>query len=93
MTPGHPDPADPRKHRQIYAALHARIDSGEIGPGQRLPTIAGLADDHSVARQTAAKALQALVNEGTATRYPGFGYYLTMSPEQATAIGLTLPDA
>jgi DNA-binding GntR family transcriptional regulator len=84
---------DPRKYRQIYAAILARVDSGEIKQGQALPSIAELASRHGVARQTAAKALKALVSEGIATCYPGFGYYLAMPRPHAVERGFLLPDA
>jgi DNA-binding transcriptional MocR family regulator len=88
-----PDANDPRKHRQIYAAIRQSIDSGAIRPGQPLPSIAALSARHQVARQTAAKALMAAVADGIAIRYPGFGYYLAGPRDQAIGQGLLLPDA
>jgi DNA-binding GntR family transcriptional regulator len=94
-TPGMtaPDMADPRKYRQIYAAIRALITNGDIKPGQPLPSIADLSARHQVARQTAAKALMAAVQDGLAIRYPGFGYYAASTREQAAESGLVIPDA
>jgi DNA-binding GntR family transcriptional regulator len=76
MSTRHDDePADPRKYRQLAAALRAQVASGEITPGDPAPTITQLAASHGCARQTCAKALRILVTEGLLTRYPGLGYY------------------
>jgi DNA-binding GntR family transcriptional regulator len=77
MTTRHDDhPGDPRKYRQLAAALRAQITSGQIAPGDPAPTITQLAAIHHCARQTCAKALRILVSEGLLTRYPGLGYYV-----------------
>jgi DNA-binding GntR family transcriptional regulator len=67
---------DPRKYRQLAEALRAQITNGEIAPGDPAPTITELATSHGCARQTCAKALRILVDEGLLTRYPGLGYYV-----------------
>jgi GntR family transcriptional regulator len=68
---------DPRRYRRIAEEVRALITSGAIAPADPAPTIAELAGRHGCARQTAAKALRALAEEGLLTRYPGFGYYVT----------------
>jgi DNA-binding GntR family transcriptional regulator len=59
---------DPRGSAPIYqriaAELRARIESGELPPGAKLPTEQDLAGDHGVTRATARQAVQLLVNEG-----------------------------
>ena len=45
--------------------------------GQPVPSITTLTQDHGVARQTAAKALQLLESEGLVYRVPGLGYYVS----------------
>ena len=57
--------------------LRARIESGELAPKQRLPSIAGLVQEYGIARTTAAKALKVLVDEGLAEVVPGWGTYVT----------------
>ena len=64
-------------YRQVAAILRKGIDSGEIGPRQRLPSIATLVQEYGIARTTAAKALKVLVDEGLAEVVPGWGTYVT----------------
>jgi len=63
-------------YRQVAAILRARIESGDIAPTQRLPSIAGLVQEYGIARTTAAKALKMLVDEGLAEVVPGWGTYV-----------------
>jgi DNA-binding GntR family transcriptional regulator len=67
---------DPRRYRQMADEVRGLITSGAIAPGQPAPTIAELSGTHGCARQTAAKALRVLQDEGLLIRYPGFGYYV-----------------
>ncbi len=67
---------DPRRYRQMADKVRGLIASGAIAPGQPAPTIAELSGRHCCARQTAAKALRLLEDEGLLIRYPGFGYYV-----------------
>jgi DNA-binding GntR family transcriptional regulator len=41
------------------------------------PSITTLTQEYGHARQTCAKALRVLVDEGLLTRVPGLGYYVT----------------
>jgi GntR family transcriptional regulator len=43
---------------------------------QPTPSITTLAQEHGIARQTAAKALRVLESEGLVYRVPGLGYYV-----------------
>ncbi|MCG6497621.1 GntR family transcriptional regulator [Kitasatospora sp. A2-31] len=56
----------PRSAEEIAAGLRERITSGELQPGDRLPTMQDLADEHGVNRNTASKALTILKSEGLA---------------------------
>jgi DNA-binding GntR family transcriptional regulator len=67
---------DPRKYRKMADAVRAQIDHGVLAPGDPAPTIAELAAAYACARQTAAKSLRTLVDEGLLIRYPGIGYYV-----------------
>lgn len=51
---------------EITALLRAQIDDGEYQPGDRLPTIEELVDEHGVSRQTARSALNQLKDQGVA---------------------------
>ena len=63
-------------YRQVAAFLRERIESGELAPGRRLPSIADLVQDYGIARTTAAKALRVLIDEGLAEVSPGMGTYV-----------------
>jgi GntR family transcriptional regulator len=67
---------DPRRYRQLAQEVRGLITSGQLAPGQPAPSIPELTARHGCARQTAAKALRMLEDEGLLTRYPGFGYYV-----------------
>jgi len=68
---------DPRVYVRIAAEIRAQIQSGELKPGQPVPSITSLCQEWGVARETAAHALQVLEAEGLVRRYPGRGYYVT----------------
>ena len=67
---------DPRKWVRIAAQLRSRIESGKLAPGEPVPSITQLTQEHGVARETAAHALKILEEEGYIRRYPGLGYYV-----------------
>jgi DNA-binding GntR family transcriptional regulator len=71
------DDHDPRVYVRIAADLRGRIESGELQPGQPVPSITSLCQEWGVARETAAHALRVLEGEGLVRRYPGRGYYVT----------------
>jgi GntR family transcriptional regulator len=56
--------------RQIAEVFRARIASGELAPGDRLPSIATLAQTYEVAGTTAQKVIEALRDEGLVTTSP-----------------------
>ncbi len=66
----------PETARQIADDLRARIDSGEFGPGARLPGEPALVKQYGVAKMTAANALKLLVTEGAAYARAGSGTYV-----------------
>ena len=61
---------------QLAALLRGQIERGELQPGDRLPSQATLVQQYGVARMTAGKALQVLVDEGLAVVVPGMGTYV-----------------
>jgi GntR family transcriptional regulator len=63
-------------YQQVASFLRERIESGELGPHARLPSIADLVQRYGIARTTAGKALRMLVNEGLAEITPGMGTYV-----------------
>ncbi|OEV13901.1 GntR family transcriptional regulator [Streptomyces nanshensis] len=62
--------------RQIADDLRARIKSGDLAPGTRLPGEPALVRQYGVAKQTAANALKLLIAEGLASARPGSGTYV-----------------
>jgi len=51
-------------YEQIRAQIAAHVDSGELQPGDRLPTVRRLADDLGVAANTVARAYRELEQSG-----------------------------
>ena len=60
----------------IYEYLHARIESGQLAVGDRVPTERELANHFKVSRITAKRALEMLTNEGLISRRPGKGSFV-----------------
>jgi GntR family transcriptional regulator len=71
---------------QIAELLEARVLEGSLGPGDRLPSARELASSLEVNPNTAARALQALADQGVARCERGTGYYVSETgPELAKA--------
>ncbi|GAA1889701.1 GntR family transcriptional regulator [Streptantibioticus ferralitis] len=66
----------PETSRQIADDIRARIYSGELAPGDRLPGEPTLVKQYGVAKMTANQALKLLVGEGLAVARPGSGTYV-----------------
>jgi GntR family transcriptional regulator len=60
--------------------LAARIESGELRPGQRLPAEPALAASLGVSRATLREALRSLEEDGFLLRSPGAGTFVTYRP-------------
>ena len=74
------DETDPRAYIRLALALKRQIEEGQLPAGSPTPSITTLTQDHGHARQTCAKALRLLVDEGLLIRYPGLGYYVAGNP-------------
>jgi DNA-binding GntR family transcriptional regulator len=68
-----PDPP----YLQVAAVLRARIASGELAPGARVPSISVLMHDFGIARNTARRAVDVLRAEGLVTIRQGWGTFVT----------------
>lgn len=63
-------------YRRVAEVLRMWIESGELGPRRRLPSVAELMEEFGIARGTAVRAQQVLVDEGLAEMVPGWGIYV-----------------
>jgi DNA-binding GntR family transcriptional regulator len=77
---------DSRKYIQLADRLRRDIHNGTLHPGAPVPSITALAVQHGGwARQTCAKALHLLEDEGLLIRVVGLGYYVAGTSGQRTA--------
>ena len=77
---------------QLQELLVGKIESGELKPGDKLPSENELADKYEISRNTAQKAIRALVNWGLAQRIQGKGTYVcnkTVTLSITTSLSLT----
>ena len=71
------DPADKRQPNvKVAASIRAAILSGELEPGQRLPSGPELAEFFGVANMTVQKAIRTLADEGFVRTKSGSGVYV-----------------
>lgn len=63
-------------YRQIAAWLRGRIESGEFGPGRRLPAERQIMEELGVTATTARRALRVLAEEGLVVTTPGRGTHV-----------------
>ena len=60
---------------QLAAILRSRIESGEIGSDEALPSITFLVQETGLAVGTVRKAIKVLADEGLVVTVPGRGSY------------------
>jgi hypothetical protein len=70
------DESDPRAYVRLATLLRREIAAGNLTPGMPTPSITTLSQQYGHARQTCAKALRTLEDEGLLVRIPGLGYYV-----------------
>jgi DNA-binding GntR family transcriptional regulator len=63
-------------YQQLADSLRARIETGDLAPGQQLPTEKALMEDFGAARQTVRQGLTVLVNEGLIVPARPRGYFV-----------------
>ena len=67
-------PSDPTPiYRQIVEQVRRQIAGGVIGPGQELPSVRALAQEHAINPMTVSKAYSLLEVEGLLARRRGMG--------------------
>ena len=73
-------------YQQLAGQLRDAIASGEIQPGEPLPSITSLVQETGLSVGTVRHALQVLAGEGTITIVPGRGSYARLvAPQQVCA--------
>ena len=92
--PPESDPTDRQsKHRRVFDHLLAGIQSGQLKPGDRLPSEAELGKLFSASRITVAKAVNDLQRMGLVTRRPGAGtHVLSENRPSGRSFGLLIPE-
>ena len=65
--------------RQVEVDLRRRCQAGEWQPGERMPAVAELAQHYGVARNTIAKALRRLADDGLVEIVPNWGTFRARS--------------
>jgi len=81
------------KHRRIFDHLMAAIQSGELNPGDRLPSEAELGKIFDASRITVAKAVHDLQRMGLVTRRPGAGTHVRAEEQPSgRTFGLLIPE-
>lgn len=76
-------------YRRIYHDLRAKIDNGEYGPGDRLPSELDLSRAYGVSRITSRQALDLLSTEGLLVRRQGMGSFVSTSRLTQPLVRLT----
>ncbi|MFH1178057.1 MAG: GntR family transcriptional regulator [Acidobacteriota bacterium] len=71
-------------HTQISRQIRARILSREIGGGEVLPSIRGLAREYRVSAITVQRAYEDLEREKLLLSHPGKGFYVVEHPQTTT---------
>jgi DNA-binding GntR family transcriptional regulator len=72
ITRGTPVPP----YLQLAAIIRRQIDSGELAPGQQLPSAVSLAANFQVSVPTVRKAISLLKAEGLVTGVAGYGTFV-----------------
>jgi len=81
------------KHRRVFDYLHSGIQSGQLKPGDRLPSEAELGRLFDASRITVAKAVLDLQRMGLVTRRPGAGtHVLAQHSAAGRSFGLLIPE-
>jgi DNA-binding GntR family transcriptional regulator len=81
------DESDPRAYVRLAARLRRQIADGTLPQGMPTPSITSLCQELGHARQTCAKALRILEDEGLVNRVPGLGYFVTRRADAAAKPG------
>ncbi|WEH43986.1 GntR family transcriptional regulator [Streptomyces sp. AM 2-1-1] len=76
--------ANTAKYLELAEELAARIQKGELAPGDRVSTVAELAHQYGVAHNTASRAVQTLKERGLLSGKPGGTTWVRVPPARTT---------
>jgi GntR family transcriptional regulator len=75
-------PTAPAPFREIANAFAAKIKSGELKPGEKLPSTREIADMYGVSMNTAYRAMSLLHDRDLIIGQPGRGTYVADHPKK-----------
>lgn len=81
------------KYQQIADRLRAAIESGELGPGERLPSEPDLVRDYDASRNTVRLAIALLTNQGLVVTRQGLGTFVLEPARPFTALLSPVTDS
>lgn len=72
----------PHQYRRVAAELRAKIESGELQPGELIPSEAALQAQYAISRSTARQALMELQGAGLVEPVQGKGRFVREQPRR-----------
>lgn len=78
MEDAAPPPPQPPLYQRLAGELEAAIASGTLRPGDRLPSVRQLSQQHGVSLSTALQSYRWLENRGRVQARPKSGYYVAV---------------
>ena len=73
---------------QLQQMIKRSIESGELKPGDSIPTEQDLVDQYGLSRATVRQAILQLVNEGYLRRQKSKGTFVTSPPQRLRSLGI-----
>ncbi len=61
---------------RVFEALRTKIESGELLPGEQMPSLVKISEEYRVSRTTAQKAMQLLAEAGLVEIKPRWGSFV-----------------
>lgn len=78
---------------QLKLLIRGQIESGELRPGDKVPTEAELCERHQISRTPVRQAMLELTREGVLTRKAGKGTFVAPVATQVVTLHVAVPDA